>query len=858
MCKFTQERALAMRHGKRLISAVLAAIMAVSIVLPFSAMPASADDGNLVVLSNTALSNASDFDLEYLETQYGDMMDYMMECLLNCEERINIYSYKLPADLLSDVIYYLEYYKLCYFLDPYDFNYSWDGTYIYQFIPTYIFTPQEIEYDYDYIIEKCDAVVEQASVFQTDVEKLLYLHNYLVDKNTYDTSYNNNYNNAYGAMIIGASMCEGYASCFAYMANKLGIKTYVITSVAIGHAWNMVLLDGYYYHIDCTWDDPTVSTPNLISNPVSGYAKSSNFLCSDSGATDNGHCPDGWDKVSALDWRINGVSVYGIAANSTMYDSFDLKGHDVLSHYSNGSWYYAENAITASATDESQVYFNIKKITFVENNVYVISNNRKIYTCFKTSGGYYSVFYSVLQSAGGNVYYTTASGIYKLVPDGASDGSDDILIMNNTVDRSIFDFRIHPNSTVFTVVYGSTITDYSSSSATTNVYNNADYFCAVEGHNYIADVISPLTHDTDEIVTFTCAMCGTEYTSRTYCIQTMIGFFNAALNSRTGDSNYNAIADVNRDGFVNIRDYALIIDGTYLTIHVHTVVTDAAVAPTCTETGLTEGSHCSECGAIITEQTAIPALGHTWNDGSFTPATASTPGKITYTCTTCGSTKNETATEWQIYGGKVYFYGTNGYPLTGWQTLNGNKYYFDSNGARVTGLTVIDGTGYYFDNSGVMQTGWQTINGSTYYFGSDGAMYLGLKSVGGTYYYFDSSGVMQTNYWYTNGTNKRYFGADGKMYIGKKQIGSYWYFFNSSGVMQYGLQKNSVGDAADNKFYYYDDSTGVMKTNYWKYYSGNKARYFGSDGIMYASCTKTISGKSYTFDSSGYTTKSSS
>ena len=43
----------------------------------------------------------------------------------------------------------------------------------------------------------------------------------------------------------------------------------------------------------------------------------------------------------------------------------------------------------------------------------------------------------------------------------------------------------------------------------------------------------------------------------------------------------------------------------------HTVVTDAAVAPTCTETGLTEGKHCSVCNTVLKAQEVIPATGHT-------------------------------------------------------------------------------------------------------------------------------------------------------------------------------------------------------------------------------------------------------
>ena len=75
----------------------------------------------------------------------------------------------------------------------------------------------------------------------------------------------------------------------------------------------------------------------------------------------------------------------------------------------------------------------------------------------------------------------------------------------------------------------------------------------------------------------------------------------------------------------------------------HTEVTDEAVEPTCTGTGLTEGKHCSVCGETIVERTVVDALGHSWNEGEITtPPTETADGVRTYTCTVCGETKTET------------------------------------------------------------------------------------------------------------------------------------------------------------------------------------------------------------------------
>ena len=67
----------------------------------------------------------------------------------------------------------------------------------------------------------------------------------------------------------------------------------------------------------------------------------------------------------------------------------------------------------------------------------------------------------------------------------------------------------------------------------------------------------------------------------------------------------------------------------------HTVVVDPAVAPDCTHTGLTEGSHCSVCNTVLKAQETVPATGHSYNK-VVTEPTCTEKGYTTYTCSVCG------------------------------------------------------------------------------------------------------------------------------------------------------------------------------------------------------------------------------
>lgn len=103
-------------------------------------------------------------------------------------------------------------------------------------------------------------------------EDIKMVHDYLVDNIEYDTTISqDNIYNVYGALINRTAVCEGYARSFKYLMDELGIPCTLVIGQGTNaqgqtenHAWNYVQINGNWYAIDCTWDDP-VSTTGYVS-----------------------------------------------------------------------------------------------------------------------------------------------------------------------------------------------------------------------------------------------------------------------------------------------------------------------------------------------------------------------------------------------------------------------------------------------------------------------------------------------------------------------------------------------------------------------------------------------------------------
>lgn len=100
----------------------------------------------------------------------------------------------------------------------------------------------------------------------SNYNKALIVHDTLVDMLEYEQNdSNSNTHNIYGAFVNRSVVCEGYAKSFKYIMDSLNIPCILVGGIATNnssntesHMWNYIQLDGNWYGVDVTWDDPVI------------------------------------------------------------------------------------------------------------------------------------------------------------------------------------------------------------------------------------------------------------------------------------------------------------------------------------------------------------------------------------------------------------------------------------------------------------------------------------------------------------------------------------------------------------------------------------------------------------------------
>ncbi len=90
----------------------------------------------------------------------------------------------------------------------------------------------------------------------SEAEIVLYLHDLLAHRYAYDTRTDAPNAEVYGFFREGVGICQAYALAFLALARAAGLEADFVASDAMDHAWNHVRVDGVWYHVDVTRDDP--------------------------------------------------------------------------------------------------------------------------------------------------------------------------------------------------------------------------------------------------------------------------------------------------------------------------------------------------------------------------------------------------------------------------------------------------------------------------------------------------------------------------------------------------------------------------------------------------------------------------
>ena len=239
----------------------------------------------------------------------------------------------------------------------------------------------------------------------TQAEKALAVHDYIVlncqynwyiattSDNPYDkTKYSENVFNAYGALVDKNAVCQGYAEAFNLIMKKLNCPAYMVTST--GHAWSMIQLDGQWYNVDATWDDPVPDK--------AGYCSHNFFLCSD-------------EKLLELDSGGSHIresrSVGLPACNGTAFsNSYIIKNAiNSVCWYNNQFYYISKNNSGSNVLTYSRLNSEDNEISVVSASEGLIKDS---FGGFFLEGStrVYRSFYTMWNWCDGTLVYLSAAG----------------------------------------------------------------------------------------------------------------------------------------------------------------------------------------------------------------------------------------------------------------------------------------------------------------------------------------------------------------------------------------------------------------------------------------------------------------
>lgn len=178
--------------------------------------------------------------------------------------------------------------------------------------PTHLLAASEIPSMRDAHEARAAQSLAWTTNLSSDADKAKALHDWLIEHAEYGKTEVSGgqvpmvEHTAYGIMVNGTGVCDGYAHAYQDLLSSDGVTAAVIESRPTNHVWNPVSIAGTRYHADVTYDDPVIMGPTGAI--VAGnHVTSAYFLKSDGYMQANDHY--GWtNSLQAPDTSLDAKS----------------------------------------------------------------------------------------------------------------------------------------------------------------------------------------------------------------------------------------------------------------------------------------------------------------------------------------------------------------------------------------------------------------------------------------------------------------------------------------------------------------------------------------------------------------------
>ena len=290
----------------------------ISIILSLIIVITSLSSAAVFTTSAAQTEGVISFD-ESFYLKNKDACDKVADGIKNLEQHIDISDCKLSTGDVSELMYVVTYRNPGLFYVTGACSYYISGNYATVIVPKYSYSTSEIEekqQTLDSVIDKYLALVDNS---MSDFQKAVILHDELVLRTeyAYDPS-------MYNILTEGKGQCIAYAFAYARLLSLVGIDSEIISSAKMNHAWLKVKIDGEYYNVDPTWDDPIADKP--------GHVQHTYFLYSD----------EAFQSGTNFSAHTDYESYY--PATSKKYDNYDML-HRLNTRlcYSDGTFFAIDN-----------------------------------------------------------------------------------------------------------------------------------------------------------------------------------------------------------------------------------------------------------------------------------------------------------------------------------------------------------------------------------------------------------------------------------------------------------------------------------------------------------------------------------